>query len=118
MFIIRVAFWALVAICLVVMGLANRGIVTLRALPEGLAGLIGVSPDISMPLFVVIFLGVALGLLLGFIWEWVREWQHRADARNRRKEIGRLEREVERRRAEKHEGEDDVIALLDAQTAR
>ena len=116
--ILRTVFWALVALCLIVMGLANRGMVTLRALPEGLANLFGVSPDIDMPLFVVIFLGVALGLLIGFVWEWIREYHHRAEARQRKREVVLLEREVERLRAEKHRGKDGVMALLDAKPAR
>ena len=111
--LIRYAFWAIVALALVVLGLANRDVVTLQALPEGLAGLIGVSPDVSLPLFVVIFIGVALGLLIGFVWEWIREFRHRADARGREKEIARLNREIDRMRAAKHEGKDEVLALLD-----
>ncbi|SHI81648.1 lipopolysaccharide assembly protein LapA domain-containing protein [Wenxinia saemankumensis] len=116
--LIRILFWGLVALCLIVLGIANRDIVTLQALPTPLAGLFGVSPDIAMPLFVVILLGVALGLLIGFVWEWLREHKHRSEVRARRKEVVRLEREVGRLRSEKHEGQDDVLALLDAQGAR
>lgn len=111
--ILRYGFWAIVAVCLVIVGIANRGIVTLRALPEGLADLIGVSPDIDMPLFVVIFLGVALGLLIGFLWEWVREGRIRSEARAKSREVTLLEREVGRLKQEKHDGKDDVLALLD-----
>jgi hypothetical protein len=31
---IRYAFWAIVALCLILIGLANRGLVTVRAMPE------------------------------------------------------------------------------------
>ncbi len=115
--ILRTVFWGLVALCLVVLGLANRGMVTLQVLPEGLGGLFGVSPDIAMPLYAVILIGVALGLLIGFFWEWLREHKHRAEARARAREVGRLEREVDRLKTEKHEGQDDVLALLDGPTA-
>ncbi|GGL68910.1 lipopolysaccharide assembly protein LapA domain-containing protein [Wenxinia marina] len=116
--VIRIAFWALVALCLIVLGIANRDIVTLRALPEALAGAVGLSPDIQMPLFIAIFIGIAIGLLIGFVWEWIREHKHRSEARARRREVTMLEREVGRLRAEKHEGQDDVLALLDGTTAR
>ena len=38
----------------------------------------------------------------------------RTKARKRAREVNRLEREVDRLRHEKHEGEDDVLALVDA----
>lgn len=116
--ILRYAFWGIVAICLIVVGLANRGMVTLRALPEALAGLFGISPDIDLPLFVVIFLGVAAGLLIGFVWEWIREYRQRADARSKLREVTMLQREIGRLQTEKHEGKDEVLALLDGAPPR
>ena len=116
--ILRIVFWGLVALILVVLGLANRDLVELRALPEPLANLARVSPDVVLPLFVVIFIGVALGLLIGFLWEWLRERRYRSEARHRAREIERLEREVERLRAEKHEGRDEVLALVDTPSRR
>ncbi|MGR3463323.1 lipopolysaccharide assembly protein LapA domain-containing protein [Limimaricola sp.] len=110
---LRTAFWGIVAICLVILGLANRGMVTLRLLPEGLSGLFGITPALTMPLYAVVLIGVALGLLIGFVWEWLREYRHRAAARKRAREVNRLEREVDRLRHEKHEGQDDVLALVD-----
>ena len=111
---LRTAFWGIVAIGLVILGLANRGMVTLRVLPEGLGGLFGVSPDLDLPLYAVVLIGVALGLLIGFVWEWLREHKHRSEARKRAREVNRLEREVDRLRHEKHEGGDEVLALVDA----
>lgn len=113
MSILKIAFWGLVGLCLVVLGFANREPVTLRALPDGLAGALGLSPTITMPLFAAIFIGVALGLLVGFIWEWIREAGERARARAQRRELEALRREVERLKTEKHEGKDDVLALLE-----
>lgn len=110
---LRIAFWAVVAIILVMIGLSNRGEVTLRAMPEALAGLAGISPDITVPLFVVIFSGVALGLLVGFVWEWLREWNERAESRAKDAEIARLNREVARMSAEKAVGKDEVLALVE-----
>ncbi|MGR3485963.1 MAG: lipopolysaccharide assembly protein LapA domain-containing protein [Paracoccaceae bacterium] len=110
---LKYLFWGIVAIGLIVLGLANREPVTLRALPEGLARLIGVSPDIAMPLWAAILIGVALGLLIGFVWEYIREYKIRAEARRKAREARRLEVEVDRLKAEKHKGRDDVLAVLE-----
>ena len=112
---IRYAFWALVGLCLILVGLANRDPVTLRAMPEALGDLFGLSPDIQLPLFVEIFLGVAAGLMIGFLWEWVREHRQRAEGRARAREVDALRREVASLRAEHATADDgdDVLALLD-----
>lgn len=110
---IRYAFMAAIAIVLVSVALANRDLVTLNLLPEGLAEIFGVNQSISLPLFVVIFAGIVVGLLIGFFWEWMREHKHRADARRKGREAHQLEREVKRLKGEKHKGKDEVLALLD-----
>ncbi len=112
---IRYAFWAVVALCLILIGLANRDMVTVRAMPEALSELLGLSPDIQLPLFVVIFLGVGLGLMIGFLWEWVREHRMRADARGKAREVDALRREVNQLRgaAAGAKDDDDVLALLE-----
>jgi len=110
---IRYSFWAVVAICLIVMGMANRDIVTLRALPEVFATPLGVSPDIELPLFMAIFIGVGLGLLIGFLWEWVREHRVRSESRAKSREVNALQREIDGLKTEKHEGKDEIVALLD-----
>lgn len=112
--VIRFAFWAIVAVALIIVGLANRGAVTLRAMPEALANIVGLSPDIDLPLFIVIFLGVGAGLLIGFVWEWLREARQRAEARDKLREVDALQREVGRLRSAQNVGKDDVLALLDA----
>ena len=110
---LRYGFWAIVGLCLIIVGLANREVVTLRAMPEPLADLLRVSPDVNLPLFMVIFAGVGAGLLIGFLWEWVREHRMRADARAKAREVDALKREVDSLKTEKHEGKDEVIALLE-----
>jgi putative membrane protein len=109
----RYTFWGIVAIALIIVGLANRGVVTLRAMPEALAGPLGISPDIQMPLFMAIFIGVAIGLLIGFFWEWVREHRIRADGRAKGREVDALKREVDTLKTQKHEGKDEIVSLLD-----
>ena len=110
---IRYAVLAVAAIVLIAMALANREIVTLTLLPGGFARLFGMNPSVSLPLFVVILLGILLGLLIGFLWEWMREHKHRSEARRRARETESLEREVQRLKGEKHQGKDEVLALLD-----
>ncbi len=110
---IRYGFWAIVGLCLIIIGLANRGMVTLHAMPSALARLLGISPDIELPLFVVIFLGVALGMVIGFLWEWLREHRMRADARVTSRENVQLKREMDRMRDANNDGKDDVLALLE-----
>lgn len=112
---IRYAFWSIVGLCLILIGLANRDVVTVRAMPEALADLLGLSPDIQLPLFVVIFIGVGVGLMIGFLWEWVREHRIRADARGKAREVETLRREVEQLRgaAAGAKSDDDVLALLE-----
>lgn len=110
---IRYTFWGVVAIALIIVGMANRDIVTLRAMPEALANPLGISPDIQMPLFMAIFIGVGVGLLIGFLWEWVREHRMRADARAKGREVDTLKREIDSLKEQKHEGKDEIVALLD-----
>lgn len=111
---IRYAFWAAVALCLILVGIANRDAVTLRTMPEPLANLLGISPDLQLPLFVVIFGGVAAGLMIGFLWEWVREHRFRAEARSKGREVEALKREMNRLRDSDGDGKDDVLQILDS----
>ena len=110
---IRYACIAIFAVALVAVALANRGMVTLNVLPGEIAGLFAVAPSVELPLFVVIFLGIIAGLLVGFVWEWMREYTVRAENSRNAREVRRLEREIKRLKAEKHEGQDEVLALLD-----
>lgn len=115
---IKYAFWAIVAVCLVTVSFANRGMVELKLLPTAIAdalpaGLGWLAPVVQVPLFVALLIGVAVGLVIGLIWEWLREAKQRAEAGRRRRRIAELEREVARLTDEKHEGKDEVLALLD-----
>ncbi|MEM9349145.1 MAG: LapA family protein [Pseudomonadota bacterium] len=113
---IRYLFLDAVAVVLIVVSLANRGTVTLNTLPEGLATMPGLDLlafSIELPLFLVIFAGIAVGLLIGFVWEWLREMKHRSAAARGQREATQLKREVKRLKGEKHEGKDEVLALLD-----
>ena len=113
---LKYVFWAIVAVVLVLVGLANRDATTLQAMPTAFADLFGISPQITLPLFIVIFLAVGAGLLLGLVWEWIREYPERVEARARAREIDRLRAEVTKLRAVSASPQkgDDVLALLDA----
>lgn len=110
---IRYAFLAALAIVLISVSLANREAVTLRLVPEDMAGLLGLGWSMQMPLFVVVLGGIAAGLVVGFVWEWLREHRHRREASLRAREVAKLENEVVRLKGQKHEGKDEVLAILD-----
>lgn len=110
---LRYAFLAILAVALITVALANRESVTLNLLPQELAGFLGWSWSLTLPLFVVIFAGVIAGVLIGFVWEWFREHKIRAEGARNRKERDQLAREVKTLREPKKRTGDDVLALID-----
>lgn len=110
---IRYAFLGALAIVLVSVSLANRGMVELRLMPSALTELAGFDWVISLPLFVVVLGGIAGGLVIGFFWEWLREHKHRREASVKAKEVTKLEREVTRLKGKQSEGKDEILAILD-----
>jgi len=110
---VRYACIAIFALALILVAIANRGMVTLRILPDELSGLAALNPTYDMPLFVVIFGGVLAGLILGFIWEWIREAKERAAAARQAREMRALRAEIRRLKGEKHQGKDEVLAILE-----
>ncbi len=101
------------ALVLITIALGNREFVQLQLLPDTVAGLLGLNPKISLPLFVVVYGGILAGILVGFVWEWLREYGHRRHEVQLERETRRLEREIKKLKNEKHEGKDEVLALLD-----
>ena len=110
---IRYASIAIFALALILIALANRNMVAVRLVPDELSGFTALNPAHDVPLFVVIFGAILAGLVLGFIWEWIREAGERAAAARQAREMQRLRAEIKRLKAEKHEGKDEVLALLD-----
>src|SRR5690554_1644397 len=110
---IRYASIAIFAMALVLVAVANRVSVPVRLVPAELSRFTAHSPAHEVPLFVVIFGGILAGLILGFIWEWLREAGERAAAAKQGREMKRLRAEIQRLKAEKHGGKDEVLALLD-----
>jgi|SRR6056297_2457502 len=110
---IRYASIAIFGLALVLIALANRGMVTLRVLPDELSGFAALNPTYQMPLFVVIFGGILAGLILGFIWEWIREAGERAAAARQARELASLRAEVARLKKKESRERDEVLSLLD-----
>ena len=109
---IRTAVLAVLAIILVTIALANRGPMTLKLLPDPLESLLGVSWEVTLPVFVVLVLAVAAGVLLGFVWEWVREHKHRSAAVTERRKREDLEKQM-KSQAPKEDKGDDILALVE-----
>ncbi len=110
---IRYAFLGTLGVILVSVSLANRGMVELQLMPDVLAEMAGFNPGLTLPLFVVVLGGIAAGLVIGFFWEWLREYKHRREAGRKTREVHILKGEVTRLRGEKHQGKDEVLAILD-----
>lgn len=110
---IRYAFLAALAIALISVAMANRGIVTLSLLPEALADLTGFGWTIALPLYAVIFASIAAGVLIGFIWEWLREHKHRAAGSQMQRELKQTKREMRRIKGSEGKPQDEVLAILD-----
>ena len=109
---IRTAVLAALAIVLVTIDLANRGPMTLRLLPESLQPLLGVTWEVTLPVFVVLVLAVGAGVLLGFVWEWVREHKHRSAAVTERRKREDLEKQM-KSQAPRQDTGDDILALVE-----
>lgn len=108
---------ALIALVLVVVGFANRAPVTLTLFPAELVPFTKFNAAITLETYQVVFGAVALGLLLGFIWEWLREHKHRAAVVRERREKSKLATEVKKLKADKPEGKDEILALVDRKPA-
>ena len=110
---IRYASIAIFAVALILIALANRGMVTVKLLPAEISGLAALNPSYEVPLFIVIFGGILAGLIVGFIWEWIREAKERMAAARQATEMQRMRAEIRRLKGEKHQGKDEVLAILD-----
>ncbi|WP_187429411.1 hypothetical protein ROLI_031910 [Roseobacter fucihabitans] len=110
---IRYACIATFAVALISVAVANRQMTSLQLIPSEVAGWFHMNPGIDLPLFIVIFGSIIVGLFVGFVWEWVREHNQRAEAARQAREMRRMEREIAKLKGEKHQGKDEVLALLD-----
>ena len=107
---LKLLLLGLILVAIVVLALANREVVTLHLLPEGMERVMPLS--IQLPLFVVSLLSIVAGMVIGYLLEWLREHKHRRRASQKAREAAQLNREVERLRKDSGRPEDDVLALL------
>ncbi|MBU3030152.1 LapA family protein [Paracoccus marinaquae] len=115
---LRLLFVAVLAIILIAVALANRGIVTLSAVPPNFAQHLGGRWSVDLPLFLVIFVAFASGMLAGLVWEWLREAHIRREARQRSRDIARLEGEVGQLRDRHAAPRDEILAIVDQPKSR
>jgi uncharacterized integral membrane protein len=115
---LRYLILAAVGFALLVVALANRTPVLLKAMPDDFAAFLGVTWQMELPVFVVLFGGIVIGVLVGFLWEWAREHKHRATASTKTREVTRLERELATMRDATSLPQDDVLAILDRPKAK
>jgi len=109
---IRYLVLAVLTLALLIVALANRGMVVVSLLPDDLAALIGWQARVEVPLFVVLAVGAVLGVVLGFVWEWLREHKHRKVARVQTRAVTKLERELAAMKDQTSLPDDEVLALL------
>lgn len=110
---LRYVFLGGLGLVLISVSMANLGPVTVKLIPDALGGLIGFNFAFTLPLFIIILGGIAAGLVIGFVWEWLREMKQRRTASSSARDVRKLEREVTRLKGEKHEGKDEVLAILE-----
>ena len=109
---------AAVGLALLIVALANRTPVLLKAMPDDFAAFLGLTWQMELPVFVVLFGGIVIGVLVGFLWEWAREHKHRATASTKTRDVSRLESELATMRDATSVPQDDVLALLDRPKAK
>lgn len=115
---LRYLILAAVGLALLIVALANRTPVLLKAMPDDFAAFLGLTWQMELPVFVVLFGGIVIGVLVGFLWEWAREHKHRSTASTKTREVSRLERELATMRDATSLPQDDVLALLDRPKAK
>lgn len=109
--ILRGFLLTVVAVALIVVGVANMDPVTLRLLPADLDPE-GAWTVEDLPLAAVILAAGVVGVLVGQLLEWVREARHRRLAAQRKREVGRLRAEINRLSARLEDTDDDLPDLV------
>lgn len=108
--IVKMTLLAVLALFIIMLVIANRETVTVELLPPELGFVSDWSQQV--PLAVVMIVMATGGFAIGWLWEWLREQRTRSVARDRRRKIAVLEREVDSLRKDNGVEEDDVLALL------
>jgi hypothetical protein len=102
----------LFAIVVIGLSVANRQYVDVHLAPDFSAYGVEKAPDLSVPLYLVALLCAALGFILGTLREYMRESRIRKRSAERRRELGRLQQEVDSLKSRANLDEDDEIIAL------
>jgi len=108
---IRIIVLVVLAVLLLSVAVANRDMVVISLLPQGVTSFFGWDWSFRLPLFLVILLAAAIGLLIGFVWEFLREHRIRAAAIQSNREADRLRAEVASLKQD--QPKDEVLVILD-----
>ena len=117
---IRFAFFVILAVVLVLVAAANRGLMTVSLLPPAVAPFVGGQWSLTMPAFVALFVAMVFGVLVGLVWEWIRESALRAESSRRAQHLADLQREMGQLRQTQAAAapRDEVLAILDSASAK
>lgn len=110
---LKYLFLIVVAVAAILLAIANRGPVTLSALPPGVTapGAEGLPTSVTLPVYLAVFLSVFLGVVIGLVLEMMRESEHRKAERRFKREAERLDQENRRLAAKAGEEDDDILGL-------
>lgn len=109
---LRYLFLAVTAFLVIALSVANRHFVSVYGWPDLTAYGVPATPEIHAPLFLVAVLSGAVGFLLGALREYFREGKHRRASADRRRELGKLQRQVDELKRRQNLDEDDEIIAL------
>jgi hypothetical protein len=105
------AVLGLAALVVLLLSVANRHAVTVNLAPDLSEYGVAAAPSYVVPLFAVALACGGVGFILGALREYLRESGVRAAASARRREIGRLQREVDALKSKTQDEDDEIIAL-------
>jgi lipopolysaccharide assembly protein A len=100
---------ALIAVCCVVIAVANRGPVTLNLLPVDYQ--LAFPTSVTVPVFVALLLALFVGIAVGILLEMVRERRHRRAESQYKREAAKLDKEVQRLSTKAGEEDHDILGL-------
>lgn len=110
--LITYALLALFAILVIALSVANRHYIGVNVAPDFTAYGAPASPSFQAPLYLVALLCAAFGFILGTAREYIRESRLRRRSAERRRELGRMQQEIETLKSRANMDEDDEIIAL------
>ncbi len=103
---------AFFAAIIVGLSVANRQIVEVNVAPDFTDYGVAASPSFGAPLYLIALLFAAIGFIIGTAREYLREGRIRRRSAERRRELGRLQQEVEELKSRANLDEDDEIIAM------